>query len=192
LPAITVGYFSALTVYNYIISGSTRILMMTLPLKQKTLDRIDLNILDTLQKEGRIANVDLAKKVNLSASPCIDRVKRLEKDGYIEGYGARLNAGKLGFGTTVFIEITLDNTTSAVFDRFKDEVLKVPHVVECHMVAGGFDYLLKLRLPNMDAYRIILEQIVDLPGVVKNHTYVVIEQVKRDTGLPLKANDSLG
>jgi Lrp/AsnC family leucine-responsive transcriptional regulator len=161
LPAITVGYFLALTVYNYIISGSTRILMMTLPLKQKTLDRIDLNILDTLQKEGRIANVDLAKKVNLSASPCIDRVKRLEKDGYIEGYGARLNAGKLGFGTTVFIEITLDNTTSAVFDRFKDEVLKVPHVVECHMVAGGFDYLLKLRLPNMDAYRIILEQIVD-------------------------------
>lgn len=164
---------------------------MTLPLKPKNLDRIDLNILDTLQKEGRIANVDLARKVNLSASPCIDRVKRLEKNGYIEGYGARLNAAMLGFGTTVFIEITLDNTTSAVFDRFKDEVLKVPHVVECHMVAGGFDYLLKLRLPNMDAYRIILEQIVDLPGVVKNHTYVVIEQVKRDTGLPLKANDSL-
>ncbi len=181
--------------YQYIIGlfiFSLTAALMTLPLKPKSLDRIDLNILDTLQKEGRIANVDLARKVNLSASPCIDRVKRLEKNGYIEGYGARLNAAMLGFGTTVFIEITLDNTTSAVFDRFKDEVLKVPHVVECHMVAGGFDYLLKLRLPNMDAYRIILEQIVDLPGVVKNHTYVVIEQVKRDTGLPLKANDSLG
>ena len=170
----------------------TKLVSMNTTLKSKALDRIDISILDTLQRDGRIANVDLAKKVNLSASPCIDRVKRLEKSGYIEGYGARLNAAMLGFGTTVFIEITLDNTTSAVFDRFKDEVLKVPHVVECHMVAGGFDYLLKLRLPNMDAYRIILEQIVDLPGVVKNHTYVVIEQVKRDTGLPLKANDSLG
>ena len=156
--------------------------------KAKALDRIDISILDTLQKEGRIANVDLAKKVNLSASPCIDRVKRLEKSGYIEGYGARLNAAMLGFGTTVFIEITLDNTTSAVFDRFKDEVLKVPHVVECHMVAGGFDYLLKLRLPTMEAYRQILAKIVDLPGVAQTHTYVVIEQVKNDRGLPLKTH----
>lgn len=159
--------------------------------KIRTLDRIDMNILETLQREGRISNVELARRVNLSASPCIDRVKRLEQEGYIERYGALLNARRLGFGTTVFIQITLDNTTSDVFDRFKDDVLNIPHVVECHMVAGGFDYLLKLRLPNMDAYRTILAQIVDLPGVIKNHTYVVIEQVKQDEGLPLKANEQL-
>ncbi|PKM17567.1 MAG: leucine-responsive transcriptional regulator [Gammaproteobacteria bacterium HGW-Gammaproteobacteria-15] len=163
---------------------------MNTPVKTKGLDRIDISILDTLQRDGRIANVDLAKKVNLSASPCIDRVKRLEKEGYIDGFGARLNAAKLGFGTAAFIQVTLDRTTSEVFDKFRDAVVQIPQVAECHMVAGGFDYLLKLRLPNMDAYRSILSLIVDLPGVAQTHTYVVIEQVKSDSGLPLKATDS--
>ncbi|SEI10201.1 Lrp/AsnC family transcriptional regulator, leucine-responsive regulatory protein [Rheinheimera pacifica] len=163
---------------------------MNTPVKTKGLDRIDISILDTLQRDGRIANVDLAKKVNLSASPCIERVKRLEKEGYIDGFGARLNAAKLGFGTAAFIQVTLDRTTSEVFDKFRDAVVQIPQVAECHMVAGGFDYLLKLRLPNMDAYRSILSLIVDLPGVAQTHTYVVIEQVKSDTGLPLKATDS--
>lgn len=159
---------------------------MTTPPKPKTLDRIDVSILEALQRDGRMANVDLARKVNLSPSPCIDRVKRLEKEGYIEGYGARLNAAKLGFGTAAFIQVTLDRTTSEVFDKFRDAVVKIPQVAECHMVAGGFDYLLKLRLPNMEAYRNILSLIVDLPGVAQTHTYVVIEKVKNDSGLPLK------
>lgn len=163
---------------------------MNIPLKNKALDRIDISILDTLQRDGRIANVDLAKKVNLSASPCIDRVKRLEKEGYIDGYGARLNAAKMGLGTAAFIQVTLDRTTSEVFDKFRDAVVQIPQVAECHMVAGGFDYLLKLRLPNMDAYRSILAMIVDLPGVAQTHTYVVIEQVKNDIGLPVKATES--
>ncbi|MEW5681180.1 MAG: Lrp/AsnC ligand binding domain-containing protein [Pseudomonadota bacterium] len=163
---------------------------MNTPVKTKGLDRIDLSILDTLQRDGRIANVDLAKKVNLSASPCIDRVKRLEKEGYIDGFGARLNAAKLGFGTAAFIQVTLDRTTSEVFDKFRDAVVQIPQVAECHMVAGGFDYLLKLRLPNMDAYRSILALIVDLPGVAQTHTYVVIEQVKNDAGLPIKPTES--
>ncbi|WP_240219853.1 Lrp/AsnC ligand binding domain-containing protein [Rheinheimera hassiensis] len=163
---------------------------MSTPVKSKGLDRIDISILDTLQRDGRIANVDLAKKVNLSASPCIDRVKRLEKEGYIDGFGARLNAARLGFGTAAFIQVTLDRTTSEVFDKFRDAVVQIPQVAECHMVAGGFDYLLKLRLPNMDAYRSILSLIVDLPGVAQTHTYVVIEQVKSDSGLPLKPTDS--
>lgn len=163
---------------------------MSTPVKSKGLDRIDISILDTLQRDGRIANVDLAKKVNLSASPCIDRVKRLEKEGYIDGFGARLNAARLGFGTAAFIQVTLDRTTSEVFDKFRDAVVQIPQVAECHMVAGGFDYLLKLRLPNMDAYRSILSLIVDLPGVAQTHTYVVIEQVKSDSGLPLKTTDS--
>ena len=163
---------------------------MNTPVKNKALDRIDISILDTLQRDGRIANVDLAKKVNLSASPCIDRVKRLEKEGYIDGYGARLNAAKMGLGTAAFIQVTLDRTTSEVFDQFRDAVVQIPQVAECHMVAGGFDYLLKLRLPNMDAYRAILAMIVDLPGVAQTHTYVVIEQVKSDTGLPVKLPES--
>ncbi|MDX3773330.1 Lrp/AsnC ligand binding domain-containing protein [Chromatiaceae bacterium AAb-1] len=164
---------------------------MTTPVKQKALDRIDISILDALQRDGRIANVDLARKVNLSASPCIDRVKRLEKEGYIEGYGAWLNASKLGLGTAAFIQVTLDRTTSEVFDKFREAVVQIPQVAECHMVAGGFDYLLKLRLPNMDAYRSILSLIVDLPGVAQTHTYVVIEQVKNDKGLPLKQQAEL-
>ena len=163
-----------------------KVTAMTIPVKTKILDRIDINILETLQRDGRISNVELAKKVNLSASPCIDRVKRLEKEGYIDGYGARLNAAKLGFGTAVFIQVTLDRTTSDVFNQFRDAVVKIPQVAECHMVAGGFDYLLKLRLANMDAYRSMLAKIVDLPGVAQTHTYVVIEAVKHDHGLPLK------
>jgi Lrp/AsnC family leucine-responsive transcriptional regulator len=152
---------------------------MTQSAKGRLPDRIDMTILDTLQKDGRISNVELAKKVNLSPSPCIDRVRKLEQDGFIEGYGARLNASKLGFGTAAFIQVTLDRTTGAA-------VVKIPQVAECHMVAGGFDYLLKLRLSSMEAYRGVLGLIVDLPGVLQTHTYVVIEQVKQDAGLPLK------
>ncbi|EGM76976.1 MAG: winged helix-turn-helix transcriptional regulator [Gammaproteobacteria bacterium] len=159
---------------------------MTQSAKGRLPDRIDMTILDTLQKDGRISNVELAKKVNLSPSPCIDRVRKLEQDGFIEGYGARLNASKLGFGTAAFIQVTLDRTTGAVFDQFRDAVVKIPQVAECHMVAGGFDYLLKLRLSSMEAYRGVLGLIVDLPGVLQTHTYVVIEQVKQDAGLPLK------
>ncbi|NQY34269.1 MAG: winged helix-turn-helix transcriptional regulator [Alteromonadaceae bacterium] len=153
--------------------------------KPKTLDRIDLMILDTLQKEGRISNVELSKKVNLSASPCLDRVRRLAQDGYIERYGAFLNASKLKFGMSAFIQVTLDRTTGDVFSQFKEEVVKIKEVAECHMVAGGFDYLLKLRFENMDAYREVLGVIVELPAVSQTHTYVVMENVKQDLGVPI-------
>ncbi|MEZ5555760.1 Lrp/AsnC ligand binding domain-containing protein [Haliea sp.] len=150
-----------------------------------TLDKTDLLILSLLQGEGRMSNVDLARRVNLSASPCLERVRRLEATGLIEGYSARLNAPALGYGTSAFIQVTLDRTTAEVFDRFRDAVITIPEVAECHMVAGGFDYLLKLRLTGMDAYRAVLTRIVDLPGVAQTHTYVVIEAIKQDTGLPL-------
>jgi Lrp/AsnC family leucine-responsive transcriptional regulator len=150
-----------------------------------TLDKTDLLILSLLQGEGRMSNVDLARRVNLSASPCLERVRRLEAAGLIAGYSARLNASALGYGTSAFIQVTLDRTTAEVFDRFRDAVITIPEVAECHMVAGGFDYLLKLRLTGMDAYRAVLTRIVDLPGVAQTHTYVVIEAIKQDTGLPL-------
>lgn len=149
------------------------------------MDRTDLLILSLLQGDGRMSNVELARRVNLSPSPCLERVRRLEALGLITGYSARLDATALGFGTSAFIQVTLDRTTAEVFDRFRDEVVLIPEVAECHMVAGGFDYLLKLRLTGMEAYRKVLATIVDLPGVAQTHTYVVIEVIKQDQGLPL-------
>lgn len=153
--------------------------------KARTLDRIDLTILDTLQKDGRISNTDLAKTVNLSASPCLERVRRLESEGFIERYGAFLNASKLKYGMSAFIQVTLDRTTGDVFNMFRIEVVKIKEVAECHMVAGGFDYLLKLRFENMEAYRELLGKIVELPAVSQTHTYVVMENVKKDSGVPI-------
>ena len=144
------------------------------------LDRIDLKILRELQDNGRISNIDLSRRVNLSPAPCLARVRRLEKTGYITGYKAELNPELLGLSLLAFVEITLDRTTPDVFEKFKQAVQDVPEIEECHMVAGGFDYLVKVRSSDMDAYRKILgEKIAVIPGVLQTHTYVVMEQVKR-------------
>jgi len=152
--------------------------------KRKPLDRIDKVILSTLQSDGRISNVELAKKVNLSASPCLDRVKRLETEGYIERYGAFLNAAKLNYGMTAFVQVTLSSTTSETFKLFKKEVVTIKEVVECHLIAGGYDYLLKIRFADMASYRLVLEEIGDLPAISQTSTYVVSEHVKSDSGVP--------
>jgi len=152
--------------------------------KTKSLDRIDLTILKTLQSDGRISNVELAKKVNLSASPCLDRVKRLEKEGYIKRYGALLDANKLNYSMTAYIQVTLDRTTSDVFKLFKLEVVKIKEIVECNLVAGGYDYLLKIRFSNMEGYRLVLEKIGGLPAISQTHTYMVTEHIKEDSGIP--------
>ncbi|MBB6543868.1 winged helix-turn-helix transcriptional regulator [Thalassotalea piscium] len=151
----------------------------------RALDRIDIAILDILQKNGRISNANLAEKVNLSASPCLERVRRLEKEGFIESYGAFLNASKLKYGMSAFIQVTLDRANGGIFNEFRQEVVKIKEVAECHMVAGGFDYLLQLRFENIDAYRGLLGAIVELPGVSQTHSYIVLEHVKRDTGIPI-------
>lgn len=158
---------------------------MTKITKTRVLDRIDFNILSVLQQEGRISNVNLAEKVGLSPSPCLDRIKRLEQDGYIESYGAKLSAIKLNFGLSAFVQITLDRTTSDIFVSFQEAIEKIDQVAECHMVAGGFDYLVKIRIADMQEYREVLGIIVDIPGVAQNHTYVVIEEIKKDIGLPI-------
>jgi len=152
--------------------------------KLKSLDRIDITILKTLQSDGRISNVELAKKVNLSASPCLDRVKRLEKEGYIKHYGAFLDANKLNYAMTAYIQVTLDRTTSDVFKLFKVEVVKIKEIVECNLVAGGYDYLLKIRFSDIEAYRLVLEKIAGLPAIAKTHTYMVTEHIKEDSGIP--------
>ena len=145
----------------------------------RDLDRIDRKILRTLQDFGRLSNVDLAKMVNLSPTPCLERVRRLERDGFIKGYKAVLEPARLDQGLTVFVQMTLDRTTPDVFDLFRDRVRELPEVVECHMVAGGFDYLLKIRVRDMTAFRHFLgEQLTSLTGVLTTHSYVVMEGVK--------------
>lgn len=143
------------------------------------LDRIDRNILRCLQDDGRMTNVALAKQVNLSPTPCLERVRRLEREGYILGYAARLNPMKLDAGLTVFVQVTLDRTTTDVFDRFNDALSAAPGVSECHMVAGGFDYLMKIRIRDMEAFRRYLGDTINaLPGVISTTTYVAMETIK--------------
>ena len=150
------------------------------------LDRTDRKILKALQADGRIANVDLAEKVGLSPTSTSDRVKRLQREGFIAGYGARLDPHRLGLGLLVFVEVSLDKTTPDVFEKFAEAVKRAPEVLECHMVAGGFDYLVKTRVGDMAAYRRFLGEILlALPGVKETRTYAVMEEVKSDGMLPV-------
>jgi len=154
--------------------------------EQTELDRIDRKILKILQDDGRIANLKLAESVALSPTAVLARVQRLTRDGYILGYEARLNPLKLGAGMLVFVEVLLDRTTPNVFDEFKAAVQVHPAIMECHMVAGGFDYLLKTRSADMTAYREFAGHVLwQLPGVRETRTYAVMEEVKHSTHLHL-------
>ena len=151
------------------------------------LDRIDRKILSILQKDGRIANLKLAEAVALSPTAVLARVQRLTRDGFILGYEARLNPLKLGAGMLVFVEVLLDRTTPNVFDQFKAAVQVHPEIMECHMVAGGFDYLLKTRAADMNAYRVFAGNVLwQLPGVRETRTYAVMEEVKHSNHLHLR------
>ncbi len=150
------------------------------------LDRIDLRILSALQADGRLSNLKLAESVALSPTAVLARVQRLTRDGYILGYEARLNPLKLGRGMMVFVEVLLDRTTPNVFDEFRAAVQVRDEIMECHMVAGGFDYLLKTRMADMAAYRDFAGSVLwRLPGVRETRTYAVMEEVKNSTRLPL-------
>ena len=151
------------------------------------LDRIDRKILSILQEDGRIANLKLAEAVALSPTAVLARVQRLTRDGFILGYEARLNPLKLGAGMLVFVEVLLDRTTPNVFDQFKAAVQVHPELMECHMVAGGFDYLLKTRSADMNAYRVFAGNVLwQLPGVRETRTYAVMEEVKHTNHLHLR------
>jgi Lrp/AsnC family leucine-responsive transcriptional regulator len=151
------------------------------------LDRIDLRILQVLQADGRISNLKLAEAVALSPTAVLARVQRLTREGYIVGYEARLDPAKLGVGMLVFVEVLLDRTTPNVFEAFKAAVQVHAQILECHMVAGGFDYLLKTRVADMQAYRDFAGTVLwQLPGVRETRTYAVMEEVKSTTRLPLR------
>jgi len=148
-------------------------------LKTRVLDRIDHKILRKLQANARITNADLARTVNLSPTPCLERVRRLEAEGYILDYVTLLNPQKLGAGVISFVQVSLDRTNPDVFKRFKEQVTLCPEVMECHMVAGGFDYLLKVRTRSMLEYRDFLgETLAGMSDIKQTHTYVVMEEVK--------------
>jgi DNA-binding Lrp family transcriptional regulator len=146
---------------------------VTLGLK---LDRIDLKILAQLQRSGRMTNVELADAVGLSPSPCLTRVKRLEKAGYIDGYSAQINLGKLGEMLTVFTEVTLTEHRSGDFSRFEAKIRKMDEIVECHLVSGGYDYLLKFVTRGVSHYQSIIEGMLESDyGIEKYFSYVVIK-----------------
>ncbi|TDM09686.1 MAG: ArsR family transcriptional regulator [Ideonella sp. MAG2] len=155
---------------------------------ERGLDKIDLRILRVLQKDGRISNLKLAEEVHLSPTAVLERVKRLTRENYILGYEARLNPNKLGAGLMVFVEVLLDRTVHDVMDSFRAAVQVRPEILECHLVAGGFDYLLKTRVSDMSAYRSFVGDVIwSLPGVRETRTYAVMEEVKNTTALSLGA-----
>jgi Lrp/AsnC family leucine-responsive transcriptional regulator len=159
----------------------------------KKLDAIDLAILDALQRDGRASIVALAKAVGLSATPCAERVRALEAAGVIASYAASLDAAELGLGLLVFIELTIDRTSQDAFQQFRQAIARIPQVQECHMVAGGFDYLLKVRVPDMAAYRVFLGDVLSrVPGIRETHSYAVMERVKESPAVDLSHLQEIG
>lgn len=152
----------------------------------ETLDPVDRRLLRALQDDGRISNAELARRCNLSPAACFERVKRLREKKVITGYAALIDPAKVGRGLMIFVEVHLDRTTGDMFEAFAEAVRRQPEVLECHMVAGGFDYLIRARVADMDAYRAFLgDVLVRMPGVRETRTYAVLEEVKATTALPL-------
>lgn len=150
------------------------------------MDRIDRRILEILQTHGRISNVDLAREINLSTTPCAERVRRLEREGVITGYKALVDPEKVGLSISIFVEVKLDHTTPDAFERFRETVISLAEVAECYMIAGEFDYLLKLLVSEVSVHqRFMNESLPKLPDVQQTRSYVVVEQLKHQDALPV-------
>jgi len=150
------------------------------------LDDIDRRLLRVLQRDGRISNLDLAQQCHLSPSACSDRVRRLKERGVILGYSALLDPKAIDRALLIFVEVQLDRTTGDTFAQFAQAAQRSPEILECHMVAGGFDYLIKARVRDMEAYRGFLgDVLVRMPGVRETRTYAVLEEVKSVTEMPI-------
>ena len=153
----------------------------------KELDRTDRRILDLLQRNGRLTMTELAEQVGLSATPCTERVRRLERDGVITGYHARVDPERVGRGMLVFVELKMATKSDQVFEAVKRQIAGVPEVLDCHLVAGDFDYLIKARIPEMSRYRRLLGDILlKLPGATESRSYIVMEELKETLYLPLE------
>ena len=155
---------------------------------EKTLDRIDRRILRALQQDGRITFSELAKRVGLSTSPCLERVRRMEREGVIAGYTTLLNPKFLNAELIVFVQIRLTRTSQDIFERFKQAAIEIEEVQECYLISGNFDYLIKARVSDMDAYRHFLgTTLLKLPDVQESTSYAVMELVKETLNLPMPA-----
>lgn len=150
------------------------------------LDAIDLRILDLLQQEGRITMTELGERIGLSTSPCSQRVKRLEQLGVITGYHAKLNPVAVDKALLVFVEITLSEKSEQIFKQVRDELEHIPEVLECHLVSGSFDYLVKARLGEMSEYRHLLGSMLKrIPVAAQSNSYVVMEEIKESFAIRL-------
>ena len=153
---------------------------------ESALDATDRRILAALQKEGRITNADLSERVNLSPSACHRRVQRLEEEGYIAGYVALVDARRLGKPTTVFVEITLESQAEELLDAFEREVARVADILECHLMAGSADYLLKIVAEDTEDFaRIHRQHLSRLPGVRQMQSSFALREVLKTTALPV-------
>lgn len=153
---------------------------------QRELDRIDIKIVTALQQNARLSMTELAERIGLSVTPCTERVKRLEREQFILGYHARLNPQAFGQSLLVFVEIKLSAKSGAKFEEFKRAVRKLPNVLECHLVSGEFDYLIKARIPEMNAYRRLLgDVLLTLPGASESRSSIVMEEIKESTALTI-------
>lgn len=153
----------------------------------RILDQIDKNILNAIQNNGRIAIVDLAEQVNLTKSPCLIRLRKLEKDGFIRGYNANINAHMVGQSHLVYVQIKLRNTSRKKLNEFNAAVREIPEILSCHMMSGGYDYLLKIRSKDVQAYSLFMADILsDLPGVQQTSTFPVLQEVKESSAIVIK------
>jgi DNA-binding Lrp family transcriptional regulator len=151
------------------------------------LDRIDINILVQLQKDGRISNVNLADAVGLSPSPCLQRVKRLESAGYITGYEAHVNLPKITDSVTVFTEVTLQGHRREEFSRFENCIREYDELIECHLITGGYDYLLRFITRSIEHYQEVIESLLDKNiGIDKYFSYIVIKSPIIKSSVPLR------
>ncbi|CAG8999745.1 MAG: Leucine-responsive regulatory protein [Candidatus Celerinatantimonas neptuna] len=151
------------------------------------LDRIDINILTQLQKNGRMTNVKLADAVGLSASPCLQRVKRLERSGFIQNYKAFLNLAKIAEYVTVYTEVYINGHKREDFIKFENSMKKVDEVMECHLISGGYDYLVRFVTRNIAHYQEVIEGLVDSNiGISKYFSYIVIKSPVVKEDMPLQ------
>jgi Lrp/AsnC family leucine-responsive transcriptional regulator len=154
--------------------------------QRRNFDKIDRKILRVLQEEGRISFTELGERVGLSTTPCTERVRRLERDGVITGYHARLDPQLVGAGLLVFVEISLAYKSGDIFEEFRTAALRLPNVLECHLVSGAFDYLIKARISGMASYRKLLgSTLLTLPNVRDSKSYIVMEEAKETLTLPI-------
>lgn len=154
--------------------------------RPRKLDAIDVQILKLLQKDGRVTNQALAKQVHLSPTPCLERVRRLEREGFIQGYQAIVQADQVGYPMLIYAFVHFDRSVDDAYGKFRKGIAMIDEIVECHMITGDVDFIMKIRTADIAAFRQLLEEkILKLPGVRITHSYVSMGEVKKGASVPI-------